>query len=165
MTLAIGLLGAALTLVSAAAAVRSPGDRAQTATSAYADLFVAAGIARTTHPVPRDLVFLLIVFAAARLAIPTFPAGVEHLLLAGIALAAAAWAALIAPDRVHWLHRFLVVEGWVILVTAAVCGAAMLLALARPTRRLSWAVERVFERVFDGAVLVWLLVVSLHFVT
>ena len=165
MTLAIGLLGAALTLVSAAAAVRSPGDRAQTATTAYASLFAAAGIARETHPVPRDLVFLLIVFAAARLASPSFPAGIEHLLLAGIALAAAAWAALIAPDRVHWLHRFLVVEGWVILVTAVACGAAMLLALARPTRRLSWALERVFERVFDGAVLVWLLVVSLHFVT
>jgi hypothetical protein len=48
----------------------------------------------------------------------------------------------------------------VILVAAVACGAAMLLALARPTRRLSWALERVF----DAAVLVWLLVVSLHFV-
>jgi hypothetical protein len=160
MTLAIGLLGAASTLASAAAAVRGRGDRAQTAAAAYAALFVAAGIARTTHPVPRDLVFLLIVFAAARLAIPTFAAGLEHLLLAGIALAAAAWAALIAPDRVHWLHGFLVVDGWVILVAAVACGVALLLALARPTRRLSWALERVF----DAAVLVWLLVVSLHFV-
>jgi hypothetical protein len=161
MTLAIGLLGAASTLVSAAALVRGSGDRVKTAAAAYAALFVAAGIARTTHPVPRDLVFLLIVFAAARLAIPTFPAGLEHLLLAGIALAAAAWAALIAPDRVHWLHGFLVVEGWVILVTAAAYGAAMLLALARPTRRLSWALDRVS----DAAVVVWLLIVSLHFVT
>jgi hypothetical protein len=160
MTLAIGLLGAASTLVSAAALVRGSGDRVQTAAAAYAALFVAAGIARTTHPVPRDLVFLLIVFAAAQLAIPTFAAGLEHLLLAGIALAAAAWAALIAPDRVHWLHGFLVVDGWVILVAAVACGVALLLALARPTRRLSWALERVF----DAAVLVWLLVVSLHFV-
>jgi hypothetical protein len=157
MTLAIGLLGAASTLVSAAALVRGSGDRVQTAAAAYAALFVAAGIARTTHPVPRDLVFLLIVFAAARLAIPTFAAGLEHLLLAGIALAAAAWAALIAPDRVHWLHGFLVVDGWVILAAAVTCGVAL---LAPPIRRFSWALERVF----DAAVLVWLLVVSLHFV-
>jgi hypothetical protein len=157
MTLAIGLLGAALALASAAALVRSRGDRARTATMAYAALFVAAGIARTTHPVPRDLVFLLIVFAAAQLAIPTFPAGLAHLLPAGVALAAAAWAALIAPSRVHWLHGFLVVDGWVILVAAVACGVAL---LAQPIRRFSWAVERVF----DAAVLVWLLVVSLHFV-
>jgi hypothetical protein len=157
MTLAIGLLGAASTLVSAAALVRGSGDRVKTAAAAYAALFVAAGIARTTHPVPRDLVFLLVVFAAARLAIPTFPAGLEHLLLAGIALAAAAWAALIASDRVHWLHGFLVVDGWVILAAAVACGVAL---LAPPIRRFSWALERVF----DAAVLVWLLVVSLHFV-
>jgi hypothetical protein len=157
MTLAIGLLGAALALASTAALVRSRGDRARTATMAYAALFVAAGVARTTHPVPRDLVFLLIVFAAARLAIPTFPAGLWHLLLAGVAFAAVAWAALIAPDRVHWLHRFLVVGGWVILVAAVACGVAL---LAPPIRRFSWALERVF----DAAVLVWLLVVSLHFV-
>jgi hypothetical protein len=160
MTLAIGLLGAASTLVSAAALVRGSGDRVKTAAAAYAALFVAAGIARTTHPVPRDLVFLLVVFAAARLAIPTFPSGLSRLLLAGVAFAAVTWAALITPDRVHWLHGFLVVDGWVILVAAVACGVALLLALARPTRRLSWALERVF----DAAVLVWLLVVSLHFV-
>jgi hypothetical protein len=157
MTLAIGLLGTALALASAAALVRSRGDRARTATMAYAALFVAAGVARTTHPVPRELVFLLIVFAAARLAIPTFPPGLWHLLLAGVAFAAAGWAALVAPDRVHWLHGFLVVDGWVILVAAVACGVAM---LAPPIRRLSWALERVF----DAAALVWLLVVSLHFV-
>lgn len=157
MTLAIGLLGAASTLVSAAALVRGSGDRVKIAAAAYAALFVAAGIARTTHPVPRDLVFLLIVFAAAQLAIPTFPAGLAHLLPAGVASAAAAWAALIAPSRVHWLHGFLVVEGWVILVAAVACGVAL---LAPPIRRFSWALERVF----DAAVLVWLLVVSLHFV-
>jgi hypothetical protein len=157
MTLAIGLLGAASTLVSAAALVRGSGDRVKTAAAAYAALFVAAGIARTTHPVPRDLVFLLVVFAAARLAIPTFPAGLAHLLPAGVALAAVAWAALIAPDRVHWLHGFLVVDGWVILAAAVTCGVAL---LAPPIRRFSWALERVF----DAAVLVWLLVVSLHFV-
>jgi hypothetical protein len=161
MTLAIGLLGAASTLVSAAALVRGSGDRVKTAAAAYAALFVAAGIARTTHPVPRDLVFLLIVFAAAQLAIPTFPAGLAHLLPAGVALAAAAWAALIAPSRVHWLHGFLLVDGWVIPVAAVACGVALLLALARPTRRLSWALDRVF----DAAVVVWLLIVSLHFVT
>jgi hypothetical protein len=157
MTLAIGLLGAASTLVSAAALVRGSGDRVKTAAAAYAALFVAAGIARTTHPVPRDLVFLLIVFAAAQLAIPTFPAGLAHLLPAGVALAAVAWAALIAPSRVHWLHGFLVVDGWVILAAAVTCGVAL---LAPPIRRFSWALERVF----DAAVLVWLLVVSLHFV-
>lgn len=157
MTLAIGLLGAASTLVSAAALVRGSGDRVKTAAAAYAALFVAAGIARTTHPVPRDLVFLLIVFAAAQLAIPTFPAGLAHLLPAGVALASVAWAALIAPDRVHWLHGFLVVDGWVILAAAVTCGVAL---LAPPIRRFSWALERVF----DAAVLVWLLVVSLHFV-
>jgi hypothetical protein len=157
MTLAIGLLGTALALASAAALVRSRGDRARTATMAYAALFVAAGVARTTHPVPRELVFLLIVFAAARLAIPTFPAGLWHLLLAGVAYAAAAWAALVAPERVHWLHGFLVVDRWVILVAAVACGVAM---LAPPIRRFSWALERVF----DAAVLVWLAVVSLRFV-
>ena len=157
MTLAIGLLGAASTLVSAAALVRGSGDRVKTAAAAYAALFVAAGIARTTHPVPRDLVFLLVVFAAAQLAIPTFPSGLSRLLLAGVALAGVAWAALIAPDRVHWLHGFLVVDGWVILVAAVACGVALLAPLIR---RFS----RALERMFDAAVLVWLLVVSLHFV-
>jgi hypothetical protein len=157
MTLAIGLLGAASTLVSAAALVRGSGDRVKTAAAAYAALFVAAGIARTTHPVPRDLVFLLVVFAAAQLAIPTFPSGLSRLLLAGVAFAAVTWAALITPDRVHWLHGFLVVDGWVILAAAVTCGVAL---LAPPIRRFSWALERVF----DAAVLVWLLVVSLHFV-
>jgi uncharacterized protein DUF998 len=193
MTTAIGVLGAALTLACAAALVRvhllptgyrpvanAVSDygvgpyrwwyRAQTAAMAYATLFVAAGIARVTHPVPKELVFLLIVFAAARLAIPSFPTdldrtrptlvGLEHLLLAGIAFAAIAWASAIASDRVHWLHRFLVVEGWVIVVTAIACGVAMLRLLQPFTASFFGALERVFY----AAVLVWLFVVSLHFV-
>ena len=79
MTIAIGILAFLATLACLAALLRlqdSKGSyRAQTAASAYAALFVAAGIARTVQPVPQVLVFLLMTFAAARLAIPSFSTG------------------------------------------------------------------------------------------
>src|SRR3954468_24025060 len=96
MTPVLGILAALLTLVCAAVLVRvhllptgyNPVSNAvsdygvgeyrryyrwQTAALAYAALVLAAAIARTTHPVPELIVFLLMTFAAARLLIPSFP--------------------------------------------------------------------------------------------
>jgi hypothetical protein len=83
--------------------------RALTAALAYAALLVAADIARTVQPVPQLLVYLLMTFAAARLAIPSFPADLDrgrptptgriHLLLAGAAFGSIAWAAAIFRPR------------------------------------------------------------------
>jgi len=186
MTVVLGVLGALATLASAAALVRvhllptgydpvrsavsayGVGPFARyyrwlTAASAFAALFVAGALARDTHPVPQLPVFLLLVFAAVRLAIPSYPADLEgtarttdgtiHLVLAAAAFAAIAWCAGILPDRVDWLHDALVVLGWIVIAGAAASAAALL-------------VRRVFglvERLFYAAMLAWLLVVSLHF--
>jgi hypothetical protein len=142
--------------------------RAQTAAIAYAALLVAAGIARSVHPVPQLLVYLLMTFAAARLAIPSFPTDLDrgaptptgriHILLAGAAFASIAWAAAILPDRVHWpgLHGFLVVLGWIVVAAAAACGLAMTRLLHKPTEPYFGAIERVFY----AAMLLWFFVVS-----
>jgi hypothetical protein len=201
MTLAIGLLGALAALASLAALVRvhllptgndpvrnAVGDygagagaryyRRLTAASAYAALFAAAGLARTVHPVPQLPVFLLIVFAAARLAIPSFPAdsdrsrptaaglvhvrGLAHILLAEAAFGSLGWCAAVLPGRVDWpgLHGLLAVLGWILAATAIAAGLALLPLLGRGAA----PVLGVVERLFSAAMLAWLLVVSLHFV-
>jgi hypothetical protein len=143
--------------------------RWQTAASAYAALFVAAALTRTVHPVPQLPVFLLLVFAAARLVIPSFPTDLDrseptvtgrlHILLAGVALASIAWCAAVLPDRVDWLHGLLIALGWIVVATAVACGLAMTTLLHRVTEPFFGAVERLFY----AALLLWLLVVSLHF--
>ena len=145
--------------------------RAQTAAMAYAALFLAAEVARETHPVPRELVFLLLVLAAARLAIPSFPTDLDrgaptvtgriHVLLAGIAFAAVAWAAAIFPDRVATgAHGFFVALGWVVVATAAACGLSMTRALRASAAPYFGAIERVFY----AAVYVWFVAASVHFI-
>jgi hypothetical protein len=144
--------------------------RAQTAAIAYASLLVAAGIARTVQPVPQLLVFLLMTFAAARLAIPSFPTDLDrsrptltgriHLLLAGAAFASIAWAAAILPNRVHWpgLHGVLVVLGWIVVVSAVTCA----LAVTRLVRKQAEPYFGAIERVFYAATLLWFFVVSVR---
>lgn len=161
MTTGIGLLALASTLAGLGSLVRSDlaWYRLQTAFAAFAALFVAAGVARETHPVQQRLVFLLMTFAAARLVVASFPAaGRVHVLLAAAALGSAAWAAAILPDRVAWEHGLLVVLGWVVVVTAAACGLALAPALARP-----FPLAGTIERLFSAAALVWLAAVSVHF--
>ena len=192
MTPVLGVLGALLTLTCAAVLVRadtlptgySPVSNAvsdygvgsfaryyrwQTAALAYAALILAAALARTVHPVPQLLVFLLMTFAAARLVIPSFPTDLDrsrptatgriHLLLAGIAFASIAWCAVALPDRVDWssLHGTLVVLGWLIVAAAVACALTVLLPSAKPFFGL-------VERLFYAATILWFLVVSLHFV-
>src|SRR3954451_12538685 len=193
MTPVLGILAALLTLACAAFIVRvhmlptgyrpvsnavsdygvgaySRYYRWQTAALAYAALVLAAAIARTTHPVPELIVFLLMTFAAARLLIPSFPTDLDrrsrptpngriHILLAGVAFASIAWCAAALPDRVDWpgLHGTLVVLGWIVVVTAVASGLAMAVRIAEP---YFGAVERLFY----GATLAWFFVVSLHFV-
>jgi hypothetical membrane protein len=194
MTPVLGIIAALLTLASAAFLVRvhllptgySPVSNAvsdygvgpysryyrwQTAAIAYAALVLAAAIARTTHPVEQLLVFLLLTFAAARLLIPSFPTDLDrsrptgtgrlHLLLAAAAFASIAWCAAELPHRVDWphLHGLLVVLGWIVIATAVACGLA-----ATVLRRLAEPYFGLVERIFYAAMLVWFLVVSLHFV-
>jgi hypothetical protein len=146
--------------------------RYQTAASACAALVLAAAIARTAHPVPQLLVFLLLTFACARLVIPSFPTDLDrgrptvtgrvHLLLAGAAFGAIAWCAAALPDRLDWpgLHGVLVVLGWIVAGSAIACGLAMTSVL----RNASTPVFGAVERVFYGAMLTWFFVVSFHFV-
>jgi uncharacterized protein DUF998 len=192
MTVVLGVLGALATVACIAALVRvhllptgyrplanavsdygvgpySRYYRWQTAASAYAALFVAAALARDEHPVPQLPVFLLLVFATARLAIPSYPTDLDrsrptgtgraHILLAAAAFASIAWAAGVLPDRVEWLHGLLVGLGWAVIATAIASGILMLGPLQRVAGRYFGAVERLFYAAF----LAWLLVVSLHF--
>ena len=144
--------------------------RAQTAASAVAAVCLAAALAEGVDPAPRRVIALLGLFALARLAIPSFPTDLDrgqptrtgriHVLLAGLAFGAIAWAAAALPDRVDWggLHGVLVVLGWIVVVTAVACGLAM-------TRLLHARMEPFFglvERCFYAAVLTWLVVVSVH---
>jgi hypothetical protein len=78
-----------------------------------------------------------------------------HLLAAAAAFASIAWCAAALPDRVHWssLHGALVVLGWIVVATAVAS------ALTIRSRFFG-----LVERAFYAAFLVWLLVVSLHFV-
>jgi|tagenome__1003787_1003787.scaffolds.fasta_scaffold20872533_2 hypothetical protein len=195
MTPVLGILAALLTLVCAAVLVRvhllptgyNPISNAvsdygvgeyrryyrwQTAALAYAALVLAAAIARTTHPVPQLIVFLLMTFAAARLLIPSFPtdldrsrltpAGRIHIALAGVAFASIAWCAAALPDRIDWpsLHTTLVVLGWIVAGSAIACGLCISSLLHRHVEPFFGAIERVFY----AAVLVWFLVVSVHFI-
>src|SRR6476620_6910577 len=125
MTPVLGILGALLTLASAAAFFRVPAGwnayRVQTAGLAYASLVVAGAIARTTHPVPPLIVCLLLTVAAARLLIPSFFSGPIHVLLAVAAFAAIAGCAIALPHRVDWLHDTLSVLGWIVLASAIAC--------------------------------------------
>jgi Protein of unknown function (DUF998) len=78
-----------------------PFYRAQTAAMALAAILVAAALAKAIDPAPRRAIVLLLVFAAARLAIPSFPTdldraqrtrtGLIHILLAAVAFASIAW--------------------------------------------------------------------------
>jgi len=195
MTTVLGLLGAVTTLASAAALVRmhlQPNGhdplhdavsdyglgptagyyRWHTALSAYAALFVAAALARTEHPVPQLLVYLLLTFACARLVIPSYPTdpdrsrptgtGRVHILLAAAAFASIAWCAAALPGRVDWpsLHGFLVVLGWIVVATAAACALGLAAMLVRVTVPFFGALQRAFY----VAMLTWLFVVSVHFV-
>jgi hypothetical protein len=187
MTVVLGLLGALATLACAAALVRlhllptgrdplrdAVSDyaigpfarfyRRQAAASAYAALFVAGALARDTHPVPQLPVFLLLVFAATRLAVPSYPPDLEgsrrtvdgsvHILLAAAAFASIAWCAGVLPGRVDWLHDALVLLGWVVIAAAAASGVALV---------IRFTFFGLVERVFYAAMLAWLLLVSLHF--
>ena len=145
--------------------------RFQTAASAIAAVFVALALARAVDPAPIRVIVLLGVFAAARFAIPWFPTDVNrlrptqtgrvHILLAGIAFAAIAWAAAALPDRVDWtsIHGLLTGLGWLVVVSSVACG----LALTRALRVYAAPWFGLIERVFYAAVLAWFFVVSLHF--
>jgi hypothetical protein len=144
--------------------------RALTAALAYAALLIAAGIARTVQPVPQLLVYLLMTFAAARLAIPSFPADLDrgqptpagriHLVLAGVAFGSIAWAAAILPDEVDWpgVHAFLVVLGWIVVAGGVACALAVTPLLHKRTEPFFGAIERAFY----AAVLLWFFVVSVR---
>jgi hypothetical protein len=104
---------------------------------------------------------LLVVFAAARLAIPSFPTdldrtqrtrqGLIHLLLAGVAFASIAWAAANLTHRVDWngCRAF----GWSVVVTAVATWVAA---------RARFPYFGVVERLFYAATLAWLAFVSLN---
>ena len=193
MTVAIGIFAFVATLVSLAALSRlhllptgyrpasnAVGDygvgayrghyRALTAALAYAALLVSADIARTVQPVPQLLVYLLMTFAAARLAVPSFPADLDrgqptptgriHLVLDGVAFASIAWAAAILPDQVDWpgVHGFLVVLGWIIVAGAVAWALALTPLLHKRTAPFFGAIERAFY----VAVLLWFFVVSVR---
>ena len=145
--------------------------RAQTAAIAIAAVALAAALANEVTPKPTTVIVLLLVFAAARLAIPSFPTDLDrsrptrtgriHVLLAGVAFASIAWAAAALPDHVGWSgHGFLVALGWAVVATSVACGLCM-------TRLLHHATEPFFgliERLFYASMLVWFLVVATHLV-
>jgi hypothetical protein len=107
-------------------------------------------------------------FAAARLAIPSFPTDLDrgrpsltgriHLLFAVAAFASIAWAAAILPDRVGWtgLHGFLVVLGWIVVAGAAASGLALTPLLHKPTQPFLGSIQRVFY----ALTFLWFFVVS-----
>jgi hypothetical protein len=144
--------------------------RAQTTSAAVAAVALACALTRALDPAPTLLVVLLLLFAAARLAIPSFPTDLDrrrptptgrlHIMLAGIAFASVAWTAAATPDRVPWqhLHGFLVALGWLVVVSAVACGLAMSSALHAVTAPVFGLVERIFY----CAVLVWFVVVSVR---
>src|SRR4051812_30008660 len=195
MTPVLGILAALLTLVCAAVLVRvhllptgyNPISNAvsdygvgeyrryyrwQTAALAYAALVLAAAIARTAHPVPQLIIFLLMTFAAARLLIPSFPTDLDrsrptptgrlHIALAAVAFASTAWCAAALPNRVDWpgIHTTLVILGWAVAGSAIACGLCLTSLLHRRIEPYFGAIERVFYL----AVLTWFMVVSIHFI-
>src|SRR5262249_33973957 len=108
-------------------------------------------------------------FAAARLLIPSFPTDLDrsqrtatgwiHVLLAGIAFGSIAWCAVVLPDKVNWpnLHGTLVALGWIVVASAVACALTAPFRFATPFLGL-------VERLFYAVMIVWFLVVSLHFV-
>ncbi len=146
--------------------------RAQTTASAIAGICLAGALHSGVDPAPRRVIVLLLVFAAARLVIPSFPTDIErrkptragriHNVLAGVAFASVAWSAAALPERVDWptLHGLLVALGWIVVATAIACGLAT-------TRRLQAVAEPFFgliERCFYAAMITWFLVVSVHLI-
>lgn len=137
--------------------------RAQTAAMALAAIFTAAALAKAIDPAPTRAIVLLLVFAAARLAIPWFPTdldrtqrtrtGLIHAGLAGVAFASIAWAAANLTQHVDWpgCRAF----GWAVVVTAI----ATVLAI-----RTRFPYFGVVERLFYAATIAWLLFVSLNLV-
>jgi hypothetical protein len=159
VTVAIGVLAFLATLACLALLVRvQQRHRAQTAAIAYAALLIAAGLARTVQPVPQVLVFLLMTFAAARLAGPSFT-GWIHTLLGGVAFGSIAWAAATLPDRVDWsgVHGLLVVLGWIVVAGAVACALAVTLLRTRAAPFFG-----TIERAFYAVLLVWFFVVSVR---
>lgn len=143
--------------------------RAQATAIGIAAALLAAALMLAVDPEPGRVIVLLLVFAAARIAIPSFPTDLDrsrptrtgriHILLAAAAFASIAWAAAALPQHVDWDgHGLLVALGWVIVGTSIACGLSM-------TSRLHRATEPFFgliERVFYAAMIAWLLVVSFH---
>lgn len=143
--------------------------RAQTTAIGVAAALLAGALASAEGPGPRRVIVLLLVFAAARIVIPSFPTDLDrsrptrtgriHLLLAAVAFASIAWASAALPHRVDWDGTGLLVTlGWIVVATAIACGLSM-------TSRLHHATEPFFgliERVFYAAMIAWLLVVSFH---
>ena len=145
--------------------------RFQTAALAIAAVFVALALARAVDPAPLLPITLLVVFAAARFAIPWFPTDVNrlrptrtgriHILLAAVAFAAVAWAAAVLPNHVDWptIEGLLRGLGWFVVISVVACA----LALTRALRVYATPWFGAIERVFYAAVLAWFFVVSLHF--
>lgn len=146
----------------------APLYRAQTSACAVSALLLAAALSAGADPAPTLVIVLLVVFAAARIAIPWFPTDLDraqptrtgriHVLLAGLAFGSIAWAAASLPDRVDWpgVHGTLVALGWAVVVLAVACGLCMSRALHRATEPFFGLVERLFY----AAMLAWLAVVA-----
>lgn len=146
--------------------------RVQTAAIAAAGLCLAAALARAVDPAPRRVIVLLVVFAVARLVIPSFPTDIDrgrptrtgrvHILLAGVAFASIAWAAAALPDRVDWpsVHGLLVTLGWIVVATAVASG----LAMTRPLHAVAEPFFGLIERCFYAAMLTWFVVVAVYLV-
>ena len=144
--------------------------RAQTAASAIAALLLAGALSGGVDPTPILVVFLLLVFAAARLLIPWYPTDLDraqptrtgriHVLLAGLAFGSIAWASASLPDRVDWpgVHGTLVALGWAVVVLAVGCGLCMSRALHQATEPFFGLVERLFY----AAMLTWLALVAVQ---
>jgi hypothetical protein len=142
--------------------------RAQTAAAALAAVALAGALASGVDPRPTLPIALLLAFAAARLAIPSFPTDLDrarptrtgrvHILLAGLAFGSIAWASATLPDRVPWsgIHGLLVTLGWIVVATAIACGLAMSSALHTLTAPFFGLVERVFY----VAMIAWFLIVA-----
>ncbi len=137
--------------------------RVQTAAMALAAIFISAALAKALDPAPTLAIVLLLVFAAARLAIPWFPTdldrtqrtrtGLIHVLLAAVAFGSIAWAAANLSHQVDWpgCRGF----GWAVVSTAV----ATVLAI-----RTRFPYFGLVERLFYAATLAWLLFVSLNLV-
>ena len=144
--------------------------RAQTAASALAALLLAGALAIDVDPSPAIVIVLLSVFAAARLAIPSYPTDLDraqptrtgriHVVFAGLAFGSMAWAAAALPDLVSWpdVHGTLVALGWAVVVFAVACGLCMTRALHRATEPFFGLVERLYYL----SMLVWLAFVALQ---